>query len=79
MNSDVQQVIGPASLLPCQPSLGFTPCLLPAGLVSLPMEFRSKLCLLLFINLGVSWLADGFGGWLFERLKGRRLCGATVA
>lgn len=43
------------------------------------MDFRSKLCLLLFINLGVSWLADSFGSWLFERLKGRRVCGVTVA
>lgn len=43
------------------------------------MEFRSKLCMLLFANLGVSWLADSFGGWLFERLKGRQLCGVTVA
>ncbi|PRW55974.1 Ca-transporting ATPase [Chlorella sorokiniana] len=50
-----------------------------AGLVPLPMEFRSKLCLLLFINLAVSWLADGFGSWLFERLKGRRMCGVAVA
>lgn len=51
----------------------------PAGLVPLPMDFRSKLCLLLFINLGVSWLVDSFGSWLFERLKGRRVCGVTVA
>ena len=43
------------------------------------MEFRSKLCLLLFVNLAVSWVADSFGGTLFERLKGRRLCGMAVA
>lgn len=49
-----------------------------AGLLALPLDFRSQLCLLLLANLAVSWLADGAASVVFERLKGRRVCGLMV-
>lgn len=50
-----------------------------AGLAPLPADFRPKLCLLLFANLAAAWLVDGTAGFLYARLKGRRICGMTVA
>lgn len=50
-----------------------------AGLQPLPTDFRSKLCLLLFGNLAAAWLVDGTAGWLYSKLKGRRICGVAVA
>ncbi|KAL4457986.1 hypothetical protein ABPG75_012851 [Micractinium tetrahymenae] len=50
-----------------------------AGLKPFPPEFRGKVLLLLGANLLVSWLADSFSGWAYQKLKGRRLCGLMVS
>jgi hypothetical protein len=50
-----------------------------AGLVPFPVEFRGKICLLLFVNLVISWLADSAASWAYGKVKGRQVCGLTVA
>jgi hypothetical protein len=50
-----------------------------AGLKPFPVDFRGKVCLLLFANLGLSWVADSLASWAYHRLKGRRLCGLTIS
>lgn len=45
---------------------------------SCPPPPALQLCLLLFTNLAVSWLADSFSSWLFERVKGKTVCGMTM-
>lgn len=50
-----------------------------AGLKPFPPDFRGKVLLLLGVNLLVSWLADSFAGWAYQKLKGRRICGVTVS
>jgi hypothetical protein len=44
-----------------------------AGLRPFPFEFRGKLCLLLLVNLLISWGVDGASSALYHWLKGRRL------
>ena len=48
------------------------------GLVPFPAEFRTRLFLLLMLNLGASWLVDWFSHLLWRALKGRSLCGVTL-